>query len=288
MSKVDATALAQAFVTACYDELQAPKPGNVHVFSGGHRMTAQDFMDSAVVAAGPLTEAGLSVGSRILGAVEATFARVGQNTNLGIILLCAPIAHAALAEGPGDLRARVAATLAALDREDAELAFEAIRIANPAGLGAAPRHDVTGPAHVTLRAAMQAAAERDRIALQYSSDFKDLFNIGLPRLEAARARGADKALSTLYVYVGFLTAFPDTHVVRKFGLSAGEKLVEEARAFAAETDLFERDDAFTQALRFDEELKSRGLNPGTSADLTVATLFADYAGAVLANVHKNG
>src|SRR4051794_37952321 len=88
-------AIAAAFVAACRDELDAPKPGNVHVFADGHRMAVDDFMRSADAAATPLTEPGARVGQRILGAVAATRAAVGTNTNLGIILLCAPFAVAA-------------------------------------------------------------------------------------------------------------------------------------------------------------------------------------------------
>jgi hypothetical protein len=35
--------IARAFEEACRDELDAPKPGNVHVFADGHRMTVTDF-----------------------------------------------------------------------------------------------------------------------------------------------------------------------------------------------------------------------------------------------------
>ena len=84
-----AGAIAAAFITACRDELEAPKPGNVHVFADGHRMSVADFMRSADAAAGPLTEIRARVGQRILGAIAATRAAVGTNTNLGIILLSA-------------------------------------------------------------------------------------------------------------------------------------------------------------------------------------------------------
>jgi triphosphoribosyl-dephospho-CoA synthase len=288
MTAVDPERLAQAFIAACNDELAAPKPGNVHIFAGGHGMAAQDFIASAEAAAGPLTREGLSVGARILGAVEATFARVSLNTNLGIILLCAPLAQAALSLPEADLESGVARVLEGLDVKDAELAFKAIARASPGGLGSAQDHDVTEPARVTLREAMRAAAGRDRIAHQYASDFEDIFGLGLSRLHEARRHTRDKALATLEVYMEFLCAFPDSHVVRKYGADAGDRLVEEAREFFATVNFSCPEDAFATALRFDAALKTRGLNPGTSADLTVATLFADYLAAVLANGPKNG
>jgi triphosphoribosyl-dephospho-CoA synthase len=281
--------LAQAFIAACEDELNAPKPGNVHIFASGHGMEAKDFVDSAHVAAIPLTTPGLDVGSRIFAAVEATWARVGQNTNLGIILLCAPIAHAALTFPRTELRTGVAKALAGLSLADAELAFKAISRANPGGLGEAPTHDVTQPARATLLEAMRAAADRDRIAWQYVNDFDDIFVLGLKSIAASRCDGCDKTMRVLRLYLSFLCAFPDSHIVRKFGDEAAERVLSEARSFVASLSrLPGSDEAYASALRFDQSLKDRGLNPGTSADLTVATLFADYVTDVLANACKNG
>lgn len=289
MTGPDPLQLAQAFLAACEDELNAPKPGNVHVFAAGHGMEVKDFIDSAHVAAAPLTTLGMGVGARIFAAVEATYARVGQNTNLGIILLCAPLAQAAL-DFPGeDLRRGVARVLKGLTRIDAELAFKAIARANPGGLGAAPQHDVTEPARVTLLEAMRASADRDRIAYQYAHDFEDVFTLGHSTLLAARREGCGKSMGTLRVYLGFLGAFPDSHVVRKFGADAGALVLAEARAFVASLGAKKSEEEVNAAaLQWDASLKERGLNPGTSADLTVATLFADYVCDVLANACKNG
>jgi triphosphoribosyl-dephospho-CoA synthase len=281
--------LARAFIAACEDELNAPKPGNVHIFAGGHGMVAQDFIDSAHAAAAPLTTPGIDVGSRIFAAIEATWARVGQNTNLGIVLLCAPIAHAALAYPRMALSAGVSKTLAGLTRADAELAFKAISRASPAGLGEAPEHDVAEPARVSLLEAMGAAAGRDRIAWQYVNQFEDIFGLGAETLEASRQNGEELALRVLRLYSAFLSAFPDSHIRRKFGEAAAARTMSEAEAFSTLIAGMERPaDIYAEALRFDRSLKSRGLNPGTSADLTVATLFVDYAHGVLANACKNG
>ena len=56
---------------------------------------ASRISGDAEVAAEPIARLGASVCARILGAIEATRAAVGQNTNLGIVLLCAPLARAA-------------------------------------------------------------------------------------------------------------------------------------------------------------------------------------------------
>jgi triphosphoribosyl-dephospho-CoA synthase len=281
--------IARAFIDACEAELAAPKPGNVHIFAGGHGMEAQDFIDSAHAAAAPLCAAEASVGRRIFDAVEATWSRVGCNTNLGILLLCAPLAHAALQEGDGTLREKLIATLNALDRDDADLAFRAILRAAPAGLGRAPRHDVAAPATIGFLEAMALAAERDLVARQYVTGFADIFGLGLETIARSRARGDDRTMTTLRLFMAFASGFPDSHVGRKFGAETARSVRERFVEAAARLEAIDnRDQAFSLALEIDRNLKKDGYNPGTSADLTVAALFVDSLVAILPNVHKNG
>ena len=279
--------IAQAFVAACRDELQALKPGNVHVFADGHGMTADDFIRSAEAAAGPLTQPGAKVGARILNAVQATRAAVATNTNLGIILLCAPLAATAELK-PEDLRAGLAQVLDRLNVRDAELAFRAIVRAAPAGLGRTERYDVFAQAAVTLKAAMAEAARRDRIARQYVCTFEDVFGRGEPVLAAALARSTDRAWATLALYLEFLAAFPDSHIVRKYGADTADDVCRAARPLHARVQLGEAPSALLpDLLKWDAWLKQRGINPGTSADLTVATLFAHRLRTILPSARNS-
>ncbi|HXE26741.1 MAG TPA: triphosphoribosyl-dephospho-CoA synthase [Roseiarcus sp.] len=266
--------IAAAYVEACLAELDALKPGNVHRFAAGHGMQVADFVRSAEVSAAWVAARGARVGARVRTAVEATLKAVGQNTNLGIILLSAPLAAAAEARGSA-LRPALALVLDGLDQADAADVFAAIAAANPGGLGRVARHDVNAPAATTLREAMAEAAERDRIARQYVTAYEDIFALGLPALAAARERHGDARWPALAVYLAFLGAIPDTHIARKFGASAAEAVRREAadwgRAFAAARHPHEIEG---RLMDWDAALKSRGVNPGTSADLTVATLFA--------------
>ena len=272
--------VAAAYIDACLAELDAPKPGNVHRFAPGHRMQVADFVRSAEASAAPIAARGARVGSRVRAAVEATLSAVGQNTNLGIILLCAPLAAAAEAPHVA-LRPALATVLDRLDRADAQDVFSAIAAANPGGLGRAPRHDVNAPAAATLREAMAEAADRDRIARQYVTVYDDIFSLGLPALVTARRRRRDARWSTLAVYLTFLAAMPDTHIVRKFDMGVAEAVRRDAAdwrdGFAAACDPEGIADGL---LSWDGELKSRGINPGTSADLTVGTLFASNLAAI--------
>ena len=153
-------------------ELQAIKPGNVHLFADGHGMTVHDFIKSADATAELISQAGLTVGERILQAVKATQSAVGMNTNLGLILLCAPLVHAALSPSMElDLAQNLARVLDELSVDDGALTAQAILLAKPAGLGSATKHDVQAEIGVNLKQLMLAAADRDFIAWQYANNY---------------------------------------------------------------------------------------------------------------------
>jgi len=280
--------VAAAYLASCLDELEALKPGNVHVFAAGHGMEVTHFKNAAAASAPFIARAGLGVGKKILGAVEASFAVAGLNTNLGILLLCAPLA-AAYETNMADLRAGLSGVLTRLDLQDARDSFRAITLASPGGLGDTRSHDVHGEAQVTLREAMTEAAGRDRIAFQYVSDFEDIFGAGFGAIAEARARGMQAIWLTVTIYLTFLSEFPDTHICRKFGFEAAEAVRNEAQAVRASfLAKGEPAHAFEDLMSFDRNLKERGLNPGTSADLTVATLFADRLSSILIPRRING
>lgn len=268
------------FLAACALDVAVRKPGNVSAASPGHGMDAAHFLASADAAQQGLFERGVSVGARIEAAVGATLAVAGCNTNLGIVLLCAPLAAAWERTGPGAdaavLRAALQQVLDGLDVDDARAAYRAIAAAHPGGLGRAEAQDVAEPPSVTLREAMSLAADRDRIARQYASGYADLFDTGLAAL-AARGRPGEAvaadAAAVQALYLAFLGRFPDAHIVRKYGPATAQAVTTEAAVWLARAEHGEPvgdDPAFAA---WDASLKARGLNPGTSADLTVASLF---------------
>jgi triphosphoribosyl-dephospho-CoA synthase len=262
-----------AFRAACEEEIRALKPGNVHARADGHRMTAADFLRSAEVAAGPLCATGTGLGRRVLGAVQATRAAVGQNTNLGILLLCAPLALAA--EAGGDLRAEVRRMIGAAGVADTAMVFQAIVLAAPGGLGSAGRHDVREAATVALVEAMAEAAERDRIAAEYVTGFAEVFETGLPAHTQALERWGDRDWAAVAVYLRLLASGLDSHVVRKLGAAVATEV--RRTAGQVESTFLAHNNPATAApalLAWDGDLKQRGINPGTCADLTVATIFA--------------
>lgn len=268
--------VAEAYREACRFDVIAFKPGNVSCDAPGHDMDARDFLRSAAVSAPWLAAPNLAVGARIAGAIAATREAVGCNTNLGIVLLAAPLASAALTPHPRPaLRPRLVAQLAGLTVADAAGAFEGIRLAAPGGLGTAPEADVHAPPSLDLRQAMALAADRDGLARQYVSDYADVFELGLPALVAAMPGAEGLGMAVQAAYLALLTARDDSHIARKYGSVIATQVRMQAAAVACPGKACENPAAFSDALHaLDRELKSRGYNPGTTADLTVASLFA--------------
>ena len=281
MSKAE---LANVFKTACMAELESLKPGNVHIFADGHGMTVPDFMLSAQAAAEVIALPDLSIGMRILKSVQATQNAVKTNTNLGIILLCAPLIHAAIFINlpPNKLTFSQALkfVLANTTIADAENTFAAIRLANPAGLGAVAKHDVYQTATCTLLAAMQSAVNpnmaNDMIAQQYSNNYAQIIQ-GVILYQQALARWQRPAWALTAVHLHFMAHYCDSHIVRKYGETIAKLVQNEALEHeSAFLKAYNPNNYLSPLLKFDAALKKRGLNPGTSADLTVATrLMAD-------------
>ncbi len=267
--------ISAAFVTACRAELQALKPGNVHVYSAGHGMDIHHFERAADAAAPWIAEPSLKVGARILRATEASFGVTGVNTNLGIVLLCAPLAKAAAEVDAGTgLRRRLAVILSMLDEDDADNAFAAIRLANPAGLGKVDKGDVSSSnPRLTLIEAMHLAKDRDRIANAYVTAFEDIFDFALPVLTDARAATGDFNLAVSTLHMALLAEFEDSHIARKHGPAAARSVRESALELQTYWRPVVTPKSFEHLRDFDVKLKELGLNPGTTADFVVATIF---------------
>ena len=272
--------IAAAYLQACRAEIEALKPGNVHRFADGHRMTAQQFRDSAALTADAISRPGASIGRRIAEAATITREQIGTNTNLGILLLCAPLAKAAESGSPM-LTDSIADVLKNMTQTDADDVFRAIMIANPGGLGTTEKHDVASPPQVSLLEAMAEAADRDVIARQYVSNFSDILSGGLAAFARASREGEQGMWPTVFVYLHFLSSFPDSHIARKLGVELAQQIMGEAGYIAAVTAQSDLEARERILLAFDTRLKAAGINPGTSADLTVATLFAAALNLVL-------
>jgi triphosphoribosyl-dephospho-CoA synthase len=266
-------AIALAAQMACVREVCAPKPGNVNRLHDFTDTRFEDFLLSAVAIGPAMSEADQhGVGQIIWQAVRDTRQLVQSNTNLGIILLLAPLAKACRLSG--DLRGNVRRILAALTVEDARHAYAAIRLAQPGGMGQAAEADVAGEPSITLRQAMELAQGRDSIAHEYIADFAITFEIGYPALYETWQLTGQPAQAIVQCYLTLLANVPDTLIARKRGtetaaevsrraaeiLAVGGALTPQGQDALADLDRRLRDERHT-------------LNPGTTADLTTAALF---------------
>jgi triphosphoribosyl-dephospho-CoA synthase len=266
-------AVAGAGQLACVLEASAEKPGNITPRHDFADTSYEDMLRSAIALGPELGRAGeRGVGETVLAAVRATRRVAGANTNLGIALLLAPLARAALLGG--SLRESVEGVLDALTLDDARAAYAAIRAAGAGGLDEPVEHDVRAAPTVALRDAMAAAAERDSVAAEYATGYAVTFELGLPALVRALDDGLRPRPATVELYLGLLAAIPDTLVARKRGRRTAERVSVDAARVLATGGV--RSDAGRAAMAaFDASLRRDGnaLNPGTTADLVTAVLF---------------
>jgi triphosphoribosyl-dephospho-CoA synthase len=270
--------LAELYQRACEIELQAFKPGNVSIYSEGHGMTVADFRLSAQVSADPICSADFSLGEKIYYAVKATRKAVKCNTNLGIILLCAPLIQAAsIADTVNDLKKALNIVLLSTTIEDANWVFKAISLAAPGGLGSSESEDVSNDANVNLVEAMRLASSKDRIALQYITNFQDIFDFSLDLYYNALSRWGDQSWACVASYVGLLSRYPDSHIERKYGDQFSELVAAKMALLSDELAVAKSPERIKPMLyQVDHELKSIGVNPGTTADMVVATVLAAF------------
>ena len=256
---------------ACLWEATAPKPGNVYRGADFEDLSYADFLTSAAVV-GPVLEraANAGVGATVLEAVRRTQAAVATNTNLGMMLLIAPLAAANVPLVTG-----ICEVMTSLDDADATQVFEAIRTARPGGLGSVNQADVnetTTPA-ISLLEAMQLAADRDLVARQYINSFRQVFEVA-NLIASATHRGLPLSEAIVASFLQLLSDYPDTLITRKCGPQVASDV--SAQAARVLTQGRPGDAAYETALReFDFSLRVDGHrhNPGTSADLIAAGLF---------------
>jgi len=267
--------IGQMAMQACVLEVLAPKPGNVTVTDSFSDASWPQFAVSAMVTRPIFAEAAKrGIGQTVLDAVRVTQEAVGHNTNLGIVLLLAPLAAVPVGV---NLATGVSAVLRDMTPTDTVLVYEAIRLAKPTGLGSVPEADVNDLATtpLSLLAAMSRAADRDRVARQYVSDFDDVLNVMTPRLLELHHKGGltlDDAIVLLHVEC--LARWGDSLVTRKCGALIDATVREKAREVLDAGG--PEDVAYHRSLSdLDAYLRADGhkRNPGSTADLIAATLF---------------
>jgi triphosphoribosyl-dephospho-CoA synthase len=258
--------IATAATLACIWEATAAKPGNVYRGADFEDVTYADFLTSAAVLGPQLALAPThGVGHAILESIRAIHASVGTNTYLGTVILLAPMAAV-----PAGIHLEVGLPMVLHDLtiEDTQHVYDAIRLAQPGGMGKVDEADVHNTApNITLVEAMRLAAERDLVARQFTNNFEQVF------WAAARIceHGQPLSASIVRTFLELLAEYPDTLVARK----CGSDTAKEVSTYAARVLAYTGEDYDAAVADFDFWLRADGhrRNPGTSADIIAAALF---------------
>jgi triphosphoribosyl-dephospho-CoA synthase len=271
---------------ACIWEATARKPGNVHRYQDFDDVTYLDFLVSAAAMAPVLDRAAQqSVGKTVLESVQATRKVATTNTNLGMVLLFAPLAAVGV---NSDLRRGVEQVLSNLTLDDSRPVYQAIRLANPGGLGKASEQDVTEEPTIPLRQVMALAADRDLIARQYANGFQEIFQSGVPALEQGLETTSSLEGAIIHCHLQLLANYPDTLIARKRSLAEAETASRQAQQVLARS--WPESAAGWQAFfALDAWLRTEGhgRNPGTTADLVAASLFVALREGRITLPHRN-
>lgn len=264
--------IGQCATFACLLEVTAPKVGNVHRGADFEDLTFVDFLTSAV-ALGPAMETASSVGvgAAVLSATQASLQATKSNAHLGSILLLAPLASVPLSvpiiHGIGDVLQR-------LTSHDAARVYQAIRLADPGGLGEVDDMDIRGPAPDDLLVAMQAAEARDLVARQYVTEFEVV--LAQAAVWIVRNMEDESSLTEAIVrtQIQLLAEYPDSLIARKCGQETATLTSRKAQQVLQAGAI--NDPAYRSALaELDFWMRSDGnrRNPGTTADIITAALF---------------
>jgi triphosphoribosyl-dephospho-CoA synthase len=224
--------------------------------------------------------ASTGVGRAVYDAVAATGQVVSTNTNLGMALLFAPLA--AVPRGEALSKESAGAVLRSLTPDDSRLVYEAIRLAQPGSLGTVESMDIASAPPRDLLAAMQAAADRDLIARQYVENFCLVFEEALATLVDGRLRGWSLTDAIIHTHLFLISRHGDSLIARKGGRELSDRTAKIAGQVCSAGN--PGDETYHAALAdFDFWLRSDGSrrNPGTTADLVAAALFAGLRDGLL-------
>ncbi len=274
LQKTTQLSIGRVASLACLLEVCASKPGNVHRGADFENATLNDFVVSAELLGQTIDSRKCDeLGLLVVNAVKARLSLVTTNTNLGIILLLAPLAIVA---NDGELSANtIRRFLKTTSAEDAQNIYDAIRLAQPGGLGQSENMDVNESAPQDIVSAMKVASDRDLVAMQYTNNFQHVFEEVVPLLTLGQSQFESINEAIVYAHVSMIARHGDSLIRRK----CGEQDSEHAKMLACRClePLIEddREKYYAAIGELDFWLRANGnqRNPGTTADLITAGIF---------------
>ena len=261
----------------CDIEMKSLKPGNVHKYFKSYDMSTKDFIKSSLIISKLLTRKNFNLGEKILYSAKEIKRKVKKNTNLGIILMLAPIVEVVEKEGilnKKQLIKKIESLIKKQNINNSINIYKAISLVAPGGLGSSKKYDVNKLPKKKLYEVMKFAKNKDLISKQYHNGYKDILNIGIPAYKEFYQKWGKIEWALTGVYLNFLRKFNDSHIIRKKGLKTAKKVKKDAKIYY---NILKESNKLTKIkkklLFFDKKLKSKDINPGTTADLSIATLF---------------
>ncbi len=274
-----------------------PKPGNVHRTHDMDDLTYEDFLISSITIGSHLEVAASSgrdyypnmlgqikVGELILGCIQDTQKLVNTNTNLGICMLLVPLSAAFGAliheDSISNLPIILNTIIKNTDSDDAIALTKAISMANAGGLeDKTLKYDVNDSNtldeirynHINMYDLLEMSAKYDSISYELINGLPIIRNVGYPTY-AKYMDAYSRNDITLEIYLEILASEPDTLISRKYGNRAAKNVSKDARDILHDTSI--ATDERRKAIEdFDQVLNVNKYNPGTTADLTAASLF---------------
>jgi triphosphoribosyl-dephospho-CoA synthase len=286
-------------------EVSADKPGNVNLTVGFEGTQYKHFLASAVAAAPYFelaAERGVAVSRGEVRINDVKLGRIirdcvtdinawqhGGNTSLGTIILLSPMAVAAgmtankeeQVFGIPELRENVKLVVESTTPKDAVDVYEAIKIANPSGLGKAPELDINDPnsvnkileKNVSLFQVFKIASKYDNVCSEWVNNYPITFDVAYPYLIEQLGKNEDLEVAIIHTFVKVLSEYPDTFIARKVGTEKAAEISSVAEEILKLGGL--KTSSGKEKLReFDLFLRqsSNLLNPGTTADIIAAAL----------------
>ena len=160
--------------------------------------------------------------------------------------------------------------------DDACDLYDAIAIASAGGMGEVDEYDVTSDSakdelrknNQTMYDVLKISAPYDMLGREMTSDMPVVFELGYPTYHELKNKSLNEAC--VMTFLTILSEVPDTLISREEDADTALKVSMMTR------DLLKLKDEsdFNQKLaEFDDYLFDNGYNPGTTADLTAASIF---------------
>jgi triphosphoribosyl-dephospho-CoA synthase len=239
-----------------------PKPGNVDRCHDYPETRLEHFLASTIFARPALEEAESGEGriGEIIGhAVRDTNCHKGGNTHFGAFILLVPLVYGR------DIPGAIAAT-EKTDTSDAIAFYKAFAM-TAVKMNATDELDVNDPKtlnlirdrEMTLLEIMQHSAVHDMVAREWVTGFP-LVRRGADLLKHF-GPGRQSIVDT---FLTLLAGEPDTFIIKKHGADVAKEVMLKARDTL---------DGKLSVQQFDEECIRRDINPGSLADITIASIY---------------